>query len=217
MKKMNNGANVNKSTPAAKQRISNGKLAIEIINTVLNGGNTTIVVDRHEDPIFHTEGDDIQLALESLTFRCVSEDGGLWDVAFNELGKFTETMAYVMRLRLKPEELEVLRKKAVHSQNEKDWTIYLDELNYEVSQITGNTWFPKVKREIINSQLAGGDAESLKKAILAKVNEVHYSRLDKDEKRWRMRKLRGLLGEKSISKMVQSLKKAQAKYYGYRD
>lgn len=217
MKKMNNGANVNKSTPAAMQRISNGKSAIEIINTVLNGGNTTIVVDRHEDPIFHTEGDDIQVALESLTFKCLDERGCLWEVAFNALGEFTEDMAYVLRLRLKPEELEVLRKKAVRSQNENDWKVYLDELNYEVPQITETNWFPKVKREIINSQLAGGDAESLKKAILAKVNEVHYSRLDKDEKRWRMRKLRGLLGEKSITKMVQSLKKAQAKYYGYRD
>lgn len=217
MKKMNNGANVNKSTPAAMQRISNGKSAIEIINTVLNGGNTTIVVDHHEDPIFHTEGDDIQLALESLTFRCVSEDGGLWDVAFNELGKFTETMAYVMRLRLKPEELEVLRKKAIRSNDEKDWTLYLDEFHYEVSQITETNWFPKVKRSIINSQLAGGNAASLRKEILARINEIQYSRLDKDEKAWRVRKLRSLLGDRSLSKMEQSLKKAQAKYYGYRD
>lgn len=217
MKKMNNGANVNKSTPAAMQRISNGKSAIEIINTVLNGGNTTIVVDHHEDPIFHTEGDDIQVALESLTFKCLDERGCLWEVAFNALGEFTEDMAYVLRLRLKPEELEVLRKKAVRSQNENDWKVYLDELNYEVPQITETNWFPKVKREIINSQLAGGDSDSLKKAILSKVNEIRYSRLDKDEKAWRMRKLRGLLGDKSIAKMVQALKKAQAKYYGYRD
>jgi len=216
MKKMNNGANVNKSTSPAKQGVSQHN-AVETINFVLNGSMTTVVVDHHDDPIFHTPGDDVQVALDSLVFTCVDTDGSTWDVAFEDLAKFTEEQAAVIRLRLSNKELEILRKKAIRSNDEKDWTLYLDEFHYEVSQITETNWFPKAKRSIINSQLAGGNAASLRKEILARINEIQYSRLDKDEKAWRVRKLRSLLGDRSLSKMEQSLKKAQAKYYGYRD
>lgn len=216
MKKMNNGANVNKSTSPAKQGVSQHN-AVETINFVLNGSMTTVVVDHHDDPIFRTPGDDVQVALDSLVFTCVDTNGSTWDVAFEDLAKFTEEQAAVIRLRLSNKELEILRKKAIRSNDEKDWTLYLDEFHYEVSQITETNWFPKVKRSIINSQLAGGNVASLRKEILARINEIQYSRLDKDEKAWRVRKLRSLLGDRSLSKMEQSLKKAQAKYYGYRD
>ena len=216
MKKMNNGANVNKSTSPAKQGVSQHN-AVETINFVLNGSMTTVVVDHHDDPIFHTPGDGVQVALDSLVFTCVDTDGSTWDVAFEDLAKFTEEQAAVIRLRLSNKELKILRKKAIRSNDEKDWTLYLDEFHYEVSQITETNWFPKVKRSIINSQLAGGNVASLRKEILARINEIQYSRLDKDEKAWRVRKLRSLLGDRSLSKMEQSLKKAQAKYYGYRD